>query len=268
MGNVYTEKMHKLEDVKQTIGFFALTIGWALMNIFNSIYIVLKDGKADDSGVIIFWSGFFILFSWMIFLIWPLNKIDHSKRMFNPYIFPFISGLYAAIIYTIMIGGIFQSIELVLMFMPQAVMTGIIFGIFYSILIKSKNLINFLYNKPVSKLILFLSPAIILGIFLWVLPMVIPSQVYRYVPDSIRHEIVRKTIPKFKVGDDFELLQHSLPGYFDHIQNGQGNMSATMENFAFVLEVNCEKIIRLEYGENPSDFDSTLNGNFRNKPCP
>lgn len=88
------------------------------------------------------------------------------------------------------------------------------------------------------------------------------------MPDQIKDEIIAKTIPKYKVGDDFEPLKKSLPGYLDHIENGSGTMSASMKNFAFVLQVNCDKIIRLEYGKNPSDFDNTIYGKLQEKPCP
>ena len=88
------------------------------------------------------------------------------------------------------------------------------------------------------------------------------------MPDEIRYKIVARTIPKYKVGDDFEPLKSALPGYLDDIDNGSGNMSASMENFAFVLQVNCDKIIRLEYGKDPSDFDNTIYGKLQEKPYP
>jgi len=88
------------------------------------------------------------------------------------------------------------------------------------------------------------------------------------MPDEIRSKIVSRTIPKYKVGDKFEPLKNSLPGYLDHIDNGSGNMSASMENFAFVLQVNCDKIIRLAYGKYPTDFDNTIYGKLQDQPCP
>jgi hypothetical protein len=45
-------------------------------------------------------------------------------------------------------------------------------------------------------------------------------------------------------------------------------MSASMGSFAFVLQVNCGKIIRLEYGKNPMDFDNTIYGKVQDQPCP
>ncbi len=91
---------------------------------------------------------------------------------------------------------------------------------------------------------------------------------FRYVTDEIRDRIIAEIIPTFKVGDDVERLKESLPGYFDHIQNGRGNMSATMDGFGFVLQAHCGKIIRLEYGKYPSDYDGTIHGKLQEQPCP
>jgi len=258
----------KINDVKQTIGFFSLTLAWAVMNLINSFHIAIEDGKADDSGVIIFWSGLFIFISWALFIIWPLNRLDHSRKLFRPLIFTLLSTLYASIAYAIIVGGLFRSVELLIMFLPEAIITGMLFGLFYSLFIRSDNVINYLYARPVSKSLFFLSPVIILVFFLWFLPLVSPTLVYRFVPDAVRDKIVQSTIPKYKVGDDIESLQRALPGYLDHIRDGKGNMFASMENFVFVLQVNCGKIIRLEYGQNQSDINDTIYGNLQDKPCP
>ena len=245
-----------------------MTIAWSLMNIFYSIYLVFKDGKADDIGVNIFWSGLFVIIAWAIFIIYPLYKLDPSRKIFKPTIFPLITAVYGALTYSILVGGIFQSLELVMMYLPLALLTGLIFGLAYSMFIKSDKFVNFLNKRPIFKIVLFLSPAIILFLFLWVMPLIAPSVVFRYMPDEIQDKIIARTIPKFKVGDDIDPLKNSLPGYLDNIQNGKGSMSASMENFAFVLQVNCGKIIRLEYGKNSSDFDNTIYGKLDEKPCP
>ncbi|MCO5238288.1 MAG: hypothetical protein M9933_18685 [Chitinophagaceae bacterium] len=258
----------KLNSVKQTLGFFSMTIAWTLMNFLYSIYLVSVDGKADDIGVVIFWSGLFITIAWAVFIIYPLNKLDHSQRFFKPYLFPFITAVYGAVTYSIIVGGLFRSLDLVIMFLPLALLTGLLFGLSYSLLIKYDRLVDFIYKKPFVKIILFLSPAIILFFFLWVLPTVAPSFAFRYTTDENREKIIAQTIPKFKVGDDIEPLQNALPGYLDHIVDGRGNMSASMGRFAFVLQVNCGKIIRLEYGKNPTDFDNTIYGKLQDQPCP
>lgn len=257
----------KLNKVKQALGFFSMTIAWSLMNFLYSVYLTWKDGRADDMGVIIFWSGLFITIAWAIFIIYPLHKLDHSKQIFKQAIFPFITAIYGAFTYTIIVGALFQSMELVMMFLPWALFTGLIFGLAYSWLTRSNKLIDFLNRRPVFKIVSFLSPAIILVFFLWVLPMVAPSLVFRYMPDEIQDKIIARTIPKFKVGDDIQRLKNSLPGYLNHIQNGKGNMMASMENFAFVLQVNCGKIIRLEYGKNSSGFDNTIYGKLEEQGC-
>jgi len=257
----------QLNKVNQTLGFFSMTIAWTLMNLFHSIYLAWTDGKADDSGVIIFWSGLFITISWAIFIIFPLNKLDHSAQIFKPLIFPFIAGLYGVLTYSIIVGGLFRSLDLVIMFMPLALLTGFIFGVAYSLLIRSDKLVYFLVRRPLAKSVFFMSPAIILFFFLWLLPTITPSIVFRYMPDEIRYKIVAQTIPKYKVGDDFELLKKSLPGYLDHIDNGSGNMAATMENFGFVLQVHCNKIIRLEYGKDQNDYDGSIYLKLQERPC-
>lgn len=245
-----------------------MTIAWALMNLLNSIYLGWSDGKADDSGVVIFWSGLFIAIAWALFIIYPLKKLDHTKDIFKPTIFPFIAALYGALTYSIIVGGLFRSFELATMFLPLALLTGAIFGVSYSLLIRSDKVVDMLNRRPLTKIFFVLSPALILFFFLWVMPAIVPSLVFRFMPDEIRYEIVAKTIPKYNVGDDFEPLKNSLPGYLDHIGNGSGNMSASMEYFAFVLQVNCGKIIRLEYGKNSSEFDNTIYGKLQDQPCP
>jgi hypothetical protein len=87
------------------------------------------------------------------------------------------------------------------------------------------------------------------------------------MPDAIRDSIVIRTIPRYKAGDNFEPLHRALPGYFN-IKNGSGNLAATMENFAFVVQVHCNTIVRLEYAKNPSAIDMTIYSELQNKPCP
>lgn len=154
------------------------------------------------------------------------------------------------------------------MFVPLALLTGFFFGLAYSLLIRWNELVRFLNKRPLAGVVAFVSPAIVLFIFLRVLPSIAPSMMFRYMPDAVQDNIVRLTIPKFKVGDDVERLKESLPGYLDHIQNGSGNMSATMEGFGFVLQANCGKIIRLAYGRNSRDYDGTIYGKLQEQPCP
>lgn len=255
-----------LKKVNQTLGFFSMTIAWTLMNLLYSVYLVLRYGKADDSRVVIFWSGLFITIAWAVFIIWPLNRIDHSRQLFKPQIFPFVTGLQGVLVYSVIVGSLFRSFDLVIMFMPLALLTGVIFGLSYSLFIKSDKFILALNKRPYLKIFFFISPAIILFLFLWVLPTIAPSIAFRYMPDEIRYKIVSETIPKYKTGDDFIKLKHALPGYFGNFDDGPGNMSATFGNFGFVLQVNCNKIIRIEYG-NPKEIDMTIYGKLHDSPC-
>lgn len=257
----------QLKKVKQTLGFFSMTIAWTFMNLLHSIYLAWTDGKADDSGVIIFWSGIFIIIAWALFILYPLIRLDHTKQFLNPYIFPFLTGLYGVLTYSLIVGVLFRSLDLVIKFMLLAFLTGLIFGFTYSLLIKSEKIVGLLVRRPLIKAVLIFSPVIVLFFFLWFLPTIVPSLVFRYMPDEIRYKIVARTIPQFKVGEDFELLKNALPGFLDHIDNGSGNMSATMENFGFVLQVHCSKIIRLEYGKDKNDYDGTIYGKLQEKSC-
>lgn len=99
------------------------------MNIISAVYGALQYRKAEDSGVIIFWSGLFVLMAWLIFIIYPLKKLNHSRKIFKPSILPFITTAYAALTYSIIVGGLFRSFELVLMFLPLALLTGNVFGV-------------------------------------------------------------------------------------------------------------------------------------------
>jgi hypothetical protein len=256
------------KSVKLTLSFLSITIAWALMNIINAVYDAMRHGKADDSGFVISWSGLLIALAWLIFIIYPFNKLDHSTKFFKPTVFPFVTTIYAGITYSIIVGGLFRRLALIMMFMPLALLTGFIFGLTYSLLISSYRLNDFLVRKPLARILAFLSPAILVLFFLRLLPSIAPAIVFRYMPDIIQTKIVRQTIPKFKVGDDVDRLKVSLPGYLDHIQNGSGNMSATMEGFGFVLQVHCGKIIRLEYGKSQFDYDGTIYGKLQEGPCP
>lgn len=254
----------KIKNINLTLGLFSMIIAWVLMNIGNCIYLGTVNDVAEDSGVIMSWSGLFIIIAWAIFVVWPLNKLNHSRNIFKPYVFPFVAGLYGMVVYIILVGSLFGSS--IIMFIPQALFTGIIFGLSYSQLIRAYKLHNFLYRSRLVKVVFLLSPTTILFLYLWLLPTLAPSIAFRYMPDEIRSKIVSETIPKFKVGDDFEDLRNSLPSYFDYI-GVSGNTAQTMEHFAFVLQVQCGKIIRLEWARD-HNIDLTIDGKLHDKPCP
>lgn len=210
-----TMKTDKIKNINQTLGFFSVTIGWALTNVLYSIYLGWTYGKATDSGVVLFWSGLFVYIAWVIFIIYPLNKLDHNKPLLRRQLFPFMTAVYAGLAYTILVGGIFRDFELVIMFMPLALAVGLFFGLTYSTLITSNRLAILLTEKPLFKLLSFLSPVYLLVLFLWIFPTLFPSLVYRFMPDEIQDKIFVKTIVKYKIGDSFDKLRNEVPGHFD-----------------------------------------------------
>ena len=102
-----------------------------------------------------------------------------------------------------------------------------------------------------------------LFIYLFAFPKLFPFLAYNVVPQYVRHEILKSTIPKFKVGDDLSELQKVLPVEFE-FEDCYGNRGAMLEDFQYVIEVNCCKIVRIEYG--PRGETGYAMGGKR-KPC-
>ena len=237
----------KIKNISKTLGFFSITIGWTLTNLLYSIYLGWTYGKATDSGVVLCWSGLFIYLAWALVIIYPLNKLDHNKPLFSRQLFPFVTAGYAGLVYTILVGGLFRDFDLVIMFMPLALSIGLFFGITYSTLIKSEKIVSLLNDKPIFKLISFLSPVLILTFFLWLLPTFFPSIVYRFMPDEIQDKIFVKTIVKYKVGDSFTRLETSVPGHFDDwVHNGNGGVNSGGPLIDYDLEVRNDTITKLK----------------------
>lgn len=233
---------------KQTLSFLSITVAWTATMILFTCYQVLQYGKTQDSGVIIFWSGLFVLIAWTIFLAFPLSKLDHSRKLFNIKTFPFIAGIYGGTVYALLVGSLFQSLELVSMFLIWAIITGVFFGLAYSVFIRSSNLIIFLNKNPVFKVFSPLAPFIFIGFFLWLLPTVFPSLVFRFMPDPIQRKIIVRTLPKFKKGDKFSALQNALPGYFEGwILNGNGTMSFSGGLLDYEIYVKNDTIEKLTF---------------------
>lgn len=236
----------KIKNINQTFGFFSITVGWTLTNLLYSIYLGWTYGKATDSGVVLSWSGLFIYIAWAIFIIYPLNKLDHNKPLFRRQLFSFVTAGYAGLVYSILVGGLFRDLDLVIMLMPLALSIGLFFGLTYSTLISSDRIVSLLIDKPVFKLISFLSPVLILSFFLWLLPTLFPSLVYTYMPDEIQDKIFVKTIVKYKVGDSFTQLEASVPGHFDEwVQNGNGALNSSGPLIDYDLQVRNDTFTKL-----------------------
>ena len=236
-----SKSMNKIP--KQILGFFSISIAWVISMIMMSIYQVIKHDRTDLQ-VIISWSAIFVFVAWGIFVIFPLARLDHSRKIFRIKFLPFVTGVYAMLVYSLLIDGLFRSVELVLNFLVWALIIGILFGLIYSILISSKRLILLLNRKPILKVFSPLSPLILSAFLWWLLPALLPSVVFRFMPEPIQNQIAAKTLPKFKKGDKFSTLEHSLPGYFyDAVQNGNGGLSLFGGSlFDFHLEVKNDTI--------------------------
>ncbi len=236
----------KIKKVYVILSFLSISLGWFLTNLVYSIYLGLAHGKASDSGVILFYSGIFTLISWAVFIIYPLSRLDPSKRLFKPYIFPFATIAYACLTYSILVGGLFQSLELIWMFIPLAILEGLFFGIAYSKFIRNNNFASLLNDNLLIKIGAIFSPVIYMIIWLWLLPRLTPILVFRYVPDEIREGIFVRNISKFKKGDSFEKFRHAFPGMFDDWRDGSGG-GGSGPLIDYNINVKNDTITKLEY---------------------
>lgn len=256
-----------LKQAISSISFLAILIAWSFGLLSFCAYELLTNGKVDDFGVIIFWSGLFELLAWLIF-IWPvLTRLNHQNKFFRFPIFPIITTIYSELVFITLIGWLFFSTDYYVVFVVAGTV-GLTFGIIYLPLIKNNKLVELINTKDWTRLLILAYPVAFLTLFLWVFPLTFPATAFRVMPDQIQHQIIARTIPKFKVGDEIQPLLNALPGYFEHIEDGSMNSFASMENFAFVIQVHCYKIIRLEYGRTQQDFDDTIYGKLQEEPCP
>jgi hypothetical protein len=236
-----------IKGSKQIIGFLSMTIAWATLNISYSIHHAFRNGTVTESGVMIFWTGLFIVLSWLIFIIYPLGRLDSNRQLFKPTIFPFVTAIYGGIAFIILVGGIFRDLNLVLRFLHQSLFVGLIFGLVYSTLIRHQRF-NSLIKKPVVKIFCVLTPLLLVTFFLWLLPTLFPSTMYRFMPDEIQDRIFVKTIKGFKVGDSFQDLDNKVPYKFNSTSSTFGsNYSGPLLDYS--MEVRNDTIIKLDIVE-------------------
>ena len=243
------------------ISFFAIILGWIAQIITHIFLSNLKYGNATggDIGVVVFWSSFFILIFYVLFILIPNKRIVRLSEKLSIFNFTLLSGFYALIGFTILIGWGFLMAKNFLEVFIDAFICGIVFGYsFYITWNKKRSKVKQIHIIPILTL-----PALFLFIYLYALPKLFPSLAYKLVPKYITHEIFRNTIKKFKVGDELSELQKALPGEFE-FDDCYGNRGGTFENFQYVIEVNCCKIVRLEYSSNQKK-SYTMGG--KRKPC-
>jgi len=104
-----------------SISFLSICIAYTVGLIFFAVQQVIENGKVDDFGVIIFWSGLFELLAWVLFLRIPLVRLNHDLPIFKRSLFPLISTLYAEIVFTILIGWLFLQSDFYEVFSITAV---------------------------------------------------------------------------------------------------------------------------------------------------
>lgn len=253
----------ELKRVKTFLGFLSMMVAWSLMNIFYMLFEVLKNGKTSDPSVLFFWSFIYIVFAWLIFLLIPLKKLDPNGKLFSPLVFIFISTLYGTLVSVLLNLLLFQSTETISFLLPLGSLTGFFFGLTYSLLIRSNKLIYLLDRKPGLKIIAFLYPIMISLLIFYLFPKYAPQTAFRFMPSEIRESIVAETIPKFNVGDSLERLKAQLPGYFEGFDDGNGALSFNSHHFSFVIQVHCNKIVRLEYIHGSRSFDASIHSDLR-----
>ncbi|HEY4289173.1 MAG TPA: hypothetical protein VGN00_18855 [Puia sp.] len=232
---------------KQTLGFFSISVAWTTTMVICSIYQVIRFGKTQDIMMIVCWSGLFAFMGWAIFIIFPLARLDHSRKIFRIQIFPFVTTAYGVAVYSLFLLVLFRSVDLVIMFIVWAVLIGLIFGLVYSLLISSDKLTALLSKIPFLKILSPLSPLLLVGFFWCLLPGVFPNLVFRFMPEQIQQKIAAHTLSKFKKGDRFSTLNHLIPGYLENdVATGDGSFWSTNGLFDLKLEVQHDTIQAIE----------------------
>jgi len=207
-------------NVKFNNSFIATIVAWLIMNISSAIITAIQYGKTNDSGVVLFWSGIYIIMSWVLFLWLPtviFKKIKFGKLIF--FAAP-IMAIYAGIVYTLLLGKTFQFSETYRLFLPYSIITGFVYGL----------LITILNHKNEVNKMLWISVPIISISFYFIFPKVLPKQALRFMPDEIQDKIVSRIVPKLKVGDEFKLNLNRMPIHSSYKGSNSGVWAIKQQN--------------------------------------
>ncbi|PQJ16662.1 hypothetical protein [Aureicoccus marinus] len=227
------------------ISFFALVLGWIGQIITHIILsnLVANNAAGGETGMVIYWSSFFILIYYGLFILIPSKRIAGLSENIGILGFTLLSAIYAVIGFTILIGWLFLVSWIWFEVFLDAFICGLIFGLTFHLLWnKKRNELRQIHLLPIMTL-----PVLFLFIYLHALPRFFPAFAFNIVPKHVRHDIYKQTIPKFKVGDELSALQDALPGEFE-FEGCYGRQGAQLDDFQYVIEVNCCKIVRIEYG--------------------
>lgn len=222
--------------IAHLFGFLTLI----LTHIFWSI-IVYGNASSGDTGIIIIWAGIFLTIFYLIFVLIPKRTIEKLSVKMNIIGFSFSFALYSLIGFIILIGWIFLNSSFNGVFF-DAFFYGLTFGFTFYTLNINKRKINFK-----GFITLFSIPIFLFLFYIMILPRIFPSFAFKIVPKETKDEIVKKTLPKFKKGDDFKDLEKALPGYFNSI-NCNFSTNSLMKDFQYTLVVENCKITKIEYG--------------------
>ena len=227
--------------IAHLFGFLTLI----LTHIFWSI-IVYGNASSGDTGIIIIWSGIFLTIFYLIFVLVPKKTIEKLSVKMNLIGFSFSFALYSLIGFIILIGWIFLNSSFNGVFF-DAFFYGLTFGFTFYTLNINKRKINFK-----GFITIFSIPIFLFLFYILILPRIFPSFAFKIVPKETKDEIVKKTLPKFKKGDDFKDLEKALPGYFNSI-NCNFSTNSLMKDFQYTLVVENCKITKIEYGPRKND---------------
>ena len=242
------------------ISFLSLSLGWISLLITHIIWSNIKFGNAagGDTGVILFWASFFLIIFYAFFILLPQRSIVKLTEKLDIISFTLLSGVYALAGFIILIGWIFLKSDFTGVFM-DALVCGLIFGnTFHRLWNGKRNCFQQAHWIPILIL-----PFAFLFIYLSAFPKVFPSLAYNAVPQYVRHDILKETIPKFQIGDELAELQKALPGEFQ-FEDCSGSRGGMLDDFQYVVEVNCCKIVRIEFG--PRQSTGYIMGGPK-KPC-
>ena len=243
--------------------FLSLVIGYIFLAITHIVWSIIEYGDAEsgDIGVVLFWSCFFLIIYYLLFLILPRKLILKLKSRISGSLFILLSGIYAIIGFTILIGWAFlMSGNFLGVFLDAFV-----FGITYGICFENFTQLKTKKGNKKFKYWNIIIPVSFIVFYFFLFPKLTPSIAYRFVPQYLKHQILKETLTNFKVGDKLKDLQEALPGEFD-FKNCQGQQSGILEDFQFLITVNCCEIVEIIV-EPRNNSQLIMGGEDWRKPC-
>ncbi|HVU57606.1 MAG TPA: hypothetical protein VHD83_21230 [Puia sp.] len=231
---------------KQTLGFFSISVAWMITMVILSYYEATYDSTLY-LGALIIWSAILVFIAWLVFIITPLALLNHSGILFRIWVLPVVAGVYAVVVYSLLIVLIIHSMDVLRLLWIWALIIGVLFGLLYAMLISSGRVLRLLHRRPWFKLFSPLSPLVFSALFWWLFPTVAPRAAFGIMPRSIQTEIAVRTVKQFKKGDRFLDLKNSLPGYFKSRSAGNGEYIWSGRHWPFYrVEVKDDTIRNIE----------------------